>query len=391
MNNKLVIKISLILSLLLSTSFISLAREVKLTDKAEISILTCSPGPELHEIFGHSAIRIHDDQNNIDWVFNYGMFNYRTPNFYGKFLKGNLLYHIGGTTYESFVYSYQYSKRSIYEQKLDLDSICKQQIFNAIIENNKEENKYYNYDFQLDNCATRIRDIIEKNCPYEITYSFPNQDKSARDILKEYLKPIRWTDWGINTVLGKRLDIKSETRDYMYIPDYLMYLFDSASINGHKIVTEKKTVYQAPQTIFATPWYLGPEVAFTLIAILILTYSIYCMKRKIVSRWLDYIIFSIAGLVGILIFYMCFFSNYYSTAWNFNLLFFTPTHLLALLFLHKKENFWLRKYFWLSLVAVLHAIGLFYIIPFAGQELPWASLPLVLVIGLRSYMISKNK
>ena len=30
-------------------------------------------------------------------------------------------------------------------------------------ENTKEENRYYKYDFFLDNCTTRLRDIIESD------------------------------------------------------------------------------------------------------------------------------------------------------------------------------------------------------------------------------------
>jgi len=379
-----------IITFLLSSLF-SFGQTRTLSSDAEISILTCSPGPELHEIFGHSAIRVHDDKNHIDWVFNYGIFDFNTPNFYVKFVRGNLDYMLGATNYKSFVSAYRYYERSVYEQTLNLDSISKQKIFSALIVNYKPENKYYRYEFQLDNCATRIRDLVDNNVSSAITYGFPDQNKTFRDILKEYLVPIRWTDWGINTLLGRRLDHMASTKDYMYIPDYVMHLFDSASINNEPLVKSKKTVYQAPQTIFPTPWYFGPEIAFCLLFVLILAYSVRCIRRKRISRWIDYILFSVVGLVGIVLFFMCFFSDYNSTAWNYNLLFFTPTHLIALLFLHKRENVWLKRYFWLCLIACFHAIGLFYILPIGGQALPWASFPIILIISLRSYMIAKNK
>jgi len=379
-----------IITFLLSSLF-SFGQTRTLSSDAEISILTCSPGPELHEIFGHSAIRVHDDKNHIDWVFNYGIFDFNTPNFYVKFVRGNLDYMLGATNYKSFVSAYRYYERSVYEQTLNLDSISKQKIFSALIVNYKPENKYYRYEFQLDNCATRIRDLVDNNVSSAITYGFPDQNKTFRDILKEYLVPIRWTDWGINTLLGRRLDHMASTKDYMYIPDYVMHLFDSASINNEPLVKSKKTVYQAPQTIFPTPWYFGPEIAFCLLFVLILAYSVRCIRRKRISRWIDYILFSVVGLVGIVLFFMCFFSDYNSTSWNYNLLFFTPTHLIALFFLHKRESVWLKRYFWLCLIACFHAIGLFYILPIGGQAFPWASLPLILIISLRSYMIAKNK
>jgi hypothetical protein len=381
----------LLITLFTLASFLSFGQAPKLSKDAEISILTCSPGPDLHEIFGHSAIRISDKENNIDWVFGWGSFDFNTPNFYVKFVKGSLLYTISVRKYNSFIATYKYNKRSVTEQTLNLDSISKQQIVDAILVNYKPENRYYKYDFQLDNCATRIRDIFEKNCSSQLQYSFADQDKTYRDILREYLTSCPWTDWGINTVLGKNLDDKASTRDYMYIPDYLMYMFDSASLNGESIIKDKKTVYQAPQTIFNTPWYLGPEFILSLLALIVIAYSLYCFKNKILRRWPDYIIFGLFGLIGSVILFLCFFSDYHSMPWNYNMLIFSPTHIVAILFLHKRDNFYLKKYFWLSIIAVLHAIGLFYLTPIGPQALPLASIPLILIVLVRAYMISKNK
>jgi len=384
------IKLRLIILLSLISLF-SFAQAPKLSKDAKISILTCSAGPQLHEIFGHSAIRISDEQNNIDWVFGWGTFDFDTPNFYTKFVKGSLLYTISLTNYRTFIYRYKYYKRSVYEQTLALDSLSKQQIVSAVLENYKPENRYYKYDFQLDNCATRIRDIIENNCSSKLEYHFPDQEKSFRDILRESLKPFPWTDWGINTVLGKNLDDRASTKEYMYIPGYLMHVFDSATINKVKLVKNKETVYQAPITIFKTNWYLRPEFILSLLALLIFIYSAYCIKKNIIRRWPDYILFSILGILGLLIAFLCSYSDYHSMPWNYNLLIFLPTHIFALLFLHKKESNYLKKYFLISTIIGLIVLCLFYIIPIAPQVLPLASIPLVLIIVLRSYMISKNK
>ena len=53
-----------------------------ISDQAKISLLTGSPGAELYSTFGHSAIRIQDEVNGIDELYNYGTFDFRTPNFY---------------------------------------------------------------------------------------------------------------------------------------------------------------------------------------------------------------------------------------------------------------------------------------------------------------------
>ena len=48
----------------------------ELSDKAQISLLTCSPGKELYAKYGHTALRVCDSVNHIDIAFNYGIFDF---------------------------------------------------------------------------------------------------------------------------------------------------------------------------------------------------------------------------------------------------------------------------------------------------------------------------
>ena len=107
----------------------------------QISLLTCSPGQELYSTFGHSAFRVKDMQSGIDIIFNYGTFDFYDPQFYSKFVLGKLLYFVSAERYENFVYSYQLEGRGIIEQVLALSCSQKMQLFAALRENLKEENK----------------------------------------------------------------------------------------------------------------------------------------------------------------------------------------------------------------------------------------------------------
>ena len=126
-----------------------------------ISLLTCTPGTELYSTFGHSALRVVDSDNNTDLVFNYGTFEFDSD-FYQKFVKGKLLYFVSIDTLSYFLYEYEYYKRGITEQAINISCQEKQRMVDALFENAKEENKYYRYDFNYDNCTTRLRDMLEK-------------------------------------------------------------------------------------------------------------------------------------------------------------------------------------------------------------------------------------
>ena len=87
----------------------------------EVSLLTADPGTELYSSFGHSAIRLREinPEGGKDLVFNFGTFDFDTPNFYGKFATGKLNYMLSMTTYDRFIVEYDYYKRGLREQVLD--------------------------------------------------------------------------------------------------------------------------------------------------------------------------------------------------------------------------------------------------------------------------------
>src|SRR6266404_4262064 len=77
-----------------------LAELPRLSNNATASLITYTPGEELHQAFGHSAIRIKDDSLEMDRLYNYGTFDFETPDFYFKFAHGDLLYRLSVTPAE---------------------------------------------------------------------------------------------------------------------------------------------------------------------------------------------------------------------------------------------------------------------------------------------------
>jgi hypothetical protein len=80
-------------------------------DNIEISILTCLPGQEVYSVFGHSAIRVVDKEKSIDEIYNFGMFDFDTPHFEYKYLKGKLKYYRGKQKTSDFIDLYTNEKR----------------------------------------------------------------------------------------------------------------------------------------------------------------------------------------------------------------------------------------------------------------------------------------
>ena len=131
---------------------ISLAAKAQLSSKAEVVLVTVAPGKELHSAFGHTILWVNDPMNGIDRAYSYGTFNFKTENFYLKFLMGTLPYTISvHSMQDEFNYNAQYEKRGMIAQKLQLDSLQKNAIFQALENNIFTENREYAYKFFYDN------------------------------------------------------------------------------------------------------------------------------------------------------------------------------------------------------------------------------------------------
>ena len=309
----------------------------QLSNEAEISILTCSPGKELYSLFGHTAIRVQDPKANLDEVFNYGTFDFDTPHFYLKFAQGLLPYQLSATSFRNFMLSYQMEERSVYSQRLRLDSLQKQALFDLLLENYRPENRSYLYNFLFDNCTTRARDIIDKslqNSHFE--WNTPDLDKNFWNLLDEYLAASPWVQWGIHTILGQPGNRTTTPYQYMFLPDYLMYGLNTATIDHKHLAEKAQLLYEAPEQDNATPWYFAPLFIFGIGALLLII-LLWKSRGKAMLNTIVLPTFLFTGLVGCLLVFLGGFTAHPITAPNWNILWANPLNLIALPFLLGKH------------------------------------------------------
>jgi hypothetical protein len=127
-----------------------------------IYLMTMGPGDQVWERFGHNAIRIVDASRGTDSVYNWGTFDFHQPNFLRRFMTGNTLYWMQGDGMPETMATYQYLNRSVWVQELDLTPAERAAVRDFIAWNAEPEHRYYRYDYYLDNCSTRVRDVIDR-------------------------------------------------------------------------------------------------------------------------------------------------------------------------------------------------------------------------------------
>ncbi len=362
-----------------------------LSDSARISLLTCSPGEELYARFGHSALRVQDPMLHLDVVFNYGMFNFNTPDFYSKFIAGETYYQLGVEDMTSFVVNYVNTGRGIQETDLNLTKTEQQRLFNALIENAKEENRTYLYNFVFDNCATRPRDMIEAaveggylNYPERQNSSLlkvdDNVEKTYRQLIGEYVGDETWLKFGIDLLIGTKADNPVPQRYVMFLPNELEASLSGATKADGQPLRQMSDVLLEQKTIPDTEsGWLSPllvSICFLLIVCLLTILS----PGKLLA--LDFFLFLISGCLGLLLFYLTFFSLHPLVKWNLNLLWLNPFHLLFVFLLpFKKVRKILAYYQLLIAVSLVFTISGYLYFP---QEFNVAFLPLMLTLFVRS-------
>lgn len=352
-------KKSIILLFLLGLSLLAFSQE-RLSPEAAISILTIAPGESLNDTWGHSAIRVQDTANGLDIVFNYGTYDFNTPNFYTKFMRGQLLFDLGINSFDAFLFHYSRVNREVKEQVLDLTSLEKQAYFNFLTNNAKPANRKYLYDFFFDNCATKLREVNTAILKEKVIYNdaFFSTKTTFRELIYQKLEKHPWGKFGIDIALGSVIDENATPKDFSFLPSYAFVTFNMASIirDGKNTPLIKRTTIlykQKKNTESTSILYkiLSPNYIFSIVSLLILLLTYKDFQKKKQTKIIDFLLLFSTGLVGLLVFLLWFATDHSTTKDNYNILWaFLPNIYFAFYVYKPQRENALKKYYVLLLL-----------------------------------------
>ncbi len=319
-----------------------------LNENARISVITCGPGKELYASFGHSAFRVQDPKQGIDWVYNYGTFNFEAPNFYYNFAVGRPIFTLSVSTFPEFLYSYQLENRWVKEQLLDLNPQLKNELFLFLENNRRPENRNYKYDYLYDNCSTKIPEILKNVLGTQLNYRQDHLVKrfTFRELIQQNLKINSWSSFGIDLALGAVIDKKASAEEHMFLPFYVMDQMKNTTLDGKPLVERQRTILEA--TLERNGYYFTASPLFWFLIFLSFTAVITFIDIRNGSRarWLDFFLFFVSGAVGSLIFFLWFLTDHSATANNFNIFWAFPLNMVVAFFLLRRYLLprWFLKY-----------------------------------------------
>lgn len=277
-----ILNIALLTALLLLPAGATLRAET-LDQPGELTVylLTMDHGDAVWEKFGHNAIWIRDRSRGTDKVYNYGVFDFHSPGYWSRFIKGNWIYQLAASDIQNTLWQYSYLNRTVTAQELELTQEQARELQEFLEWNLRPENAEYLYDYYRDNCSTRVRDVLDQvlggvlrrateDRPSGTTYRWHSQR-----LLQGAIAPYT----GISIALGPAGDRPITLWEEMFLPGKVRERVRELMVPGPDgrmvpLVRAEEVLVQAvdraPEADAPSPllgWYLMAGVAFGLVTL----------------------------------------------------------------------------------------------------------------------------
>jgi hypothetical protein len=364
----------IVLSLFLTSTFCGFGQSITLSKNARTSIITCDTGNESYSLFGHTAIRITDIANNLDVVYNYGAFDFNTPNFVAKFTKGDLQYFAISSSFSDFMSQYSYEQRSVFEQELNIPLVYKQKLFENLTSVLSSSDSYYIYKFIDKNCTSMVVNLINKTFGYNVISTKIDADKTYRSILYPYFDNFFYEKLATSIMFGTKVDKKS---NHIFLPFQLFESLKQTKFKNKPLSFDSKTLLefkkQAPDS-----WWNNRYSYLVVLGIILV------VNRK----YLDNFYLLLMGFLGFFFGTVGFYSFHQELSNNYNVLLFNPILLLLIYFIIKKNNKWIINVAYFNILSLV-----FYLLIMIDKAHINIIIPLVItsVLVLAKLIFKKNK
>lgn len=338
---KLILTILFGLSVLMAPAAVDSTLVRDHSDSIRVSLVTCSPGTAVYEVYGHTALRVEIPSAGVDLVVNYGLFSFDAPNFIWRFIKGETDYVVGTIGYPIFENEYTDRGSTVTLQQLNLSREEKVALVQLLDRNLRPENRKYRYNFLYNNCSNKAAAKVEEALVAQLQpVGNLREGITYRNILHEYNAGYPWMQFGIDYLLGVEADRPITPREQMFAPEYLMRytgqacLVDSGRVYPYVVRTEVRGEL-APDTSVAP--LLTPMQAMILLLLFMAVISSleYLWERR--QWWLDVLLLLLQGIMGLVVAFLFFCSGHPTVGSNWQVIYLNPLPLLFLPFIIRSE------------------------------------------------------
>ena len=306
------------------------------SNRLQVYLVTIGSGGAIWEKFGHNALWFTDSAG-IDESYSWGTFDFKSPGFVWRFVTLDTRYWVERWPPASVLFDFfgnQYD-RTIIVQRLNFTDEQARFALNAARVNALEANKYYRYDYFLDNCSTRVRDAIDA-----ATNGALKRGTSATVPRSFRSESVRLTDdmglaqFGITTALGRRADAPLTLWEDAFVPMRLRDIVRDVkvTVNGKEepLVLSESTIHTTKtreERADVPSFWTIPLIIGLALAVELTLFGILGLKSKglnLAFHMEAAVISAVSGLLGAAILFAWLFTKHTFWALNENLLIVNP-------------------------------------------------------------------
>lgn len=313
-------------------------------NRVQFYLITVDVGNQLWDNFGHTALRMVDENSSTDIVFNWGLFDTSVGyvRFGANFARGLMEYQLGVSPPHWELSRYQGEARTVWQDRIILTNAQKLQLYQRLSWNLRPENIVYSYDYFFDNCTTRVRDYLNEALGGSLAdRSQALVPNTFRDEVQSHYASLPLIALSLDVLMNERIDRRMSQWEQMFLPASLREQLNRVGLLADGEVLAQ---YTPPGDRFSP--YLATGLLVLPLLLLLL-----CIRKASIASFssqpgfslrvpsLSYRLLGLAGLAislfsgvyGSIMVLGWLFSTHQDLHANINLLLFWPTDLLGLL------------------------------------------------------------
>jgi hypothetical protein len=185
-------------------------------------LVTIGPSDPIYTWWGHSALIVEDRRLGVSRFYNYGLFSFEQENFLLNFAMGRLWFQVGASDTSRELSFYRYLERAIRIQTLNLTPDKRLEMARFLENNILPENRTYLYDHYNDNCATRVRDLIDASVDgaLAVAAAVPGR-MTLREQTRRFTEHAFLMDWLLMFLMSPVIDQPTTRWQEMFLPGEL--------------------------------------------------------------------------------------------------------------------------------------------------------------------------
>lgn len=319
-------------------------------------LITVDVGNHVWDNFGHTALRVFDQNSNTDLVFNWGVFDVSggVVSFSYNFFKGIMEYQLATNTPANEFAQYRQQQRTVWQDKLNLTNPEKEILYRRLLWNQEPQNRVYDYHYFFDNCTTRVRDYLDEALSGRVREQFDGvTEQTFREQVRAHYSSLSVISLSLDVLMNSNIDRPVTEWEAMYLPlqlrESLSEVTSDVAVDGQRqnLLSDHQVIMSfAPPHTQDSGYQVASLVLLAPVLLLMLMLKripmSYFATHSRVGLKLAPLTFRLLGLMGLLTalfsgIYGClmlgswFISDHLDLHHNINLLLFWPTDILGIL------------------------------------------------------------